>query len=160
MTCQLDAEAGVVYNLFHANRKAETRSQGFSGTIYFLSGSFRSEERAEQFRHILQRDFTGKIDVKPKSGHGSSYTFGERGTGSFENFSVDSWHGVLATKTTRLVEASGETSPPGTYATIVVAHERTTLVLNTVTWPHRLSTKEASPDTRALFEDYLDRLAS
>jgi hypothetical protein len=160
--CEVEGAPDGVYNVVSAAAGVGTRRWGLRDSIHLVSGTFTSPEQAREvvreFEQKMRRDFTGAIDVEPRTEHGTALSPGEKGTGALEPFSSDRWRGALATKTTRIVDAGGKTSPPATYASIMVSHDRTMLSVSSITWSGRLEVEAARARVRMLFEEYLDRL--
>lgn len=161
--CEMGAAPGV-YNVLTASGRPGTDNWGLADSIYVVAVSFTASEAATDFvadfRQSTERDFTGTIAVKARTDGETGIVPGERGTGSLNSFSAGDWHGNLATKTSRLTDATGKTSPLGVYATITASSGRAMLTISTVHWTGERDVATAAEEVRALFGDYLARLAS
>lgn len=162
-TCETDGAPGV-YNVLTATAPPGSDNWGLADSVYVVTASFKTAEEAAEvvteFHQTTKGDFTGTIDLDARTDGETGTVPGERGTGSMKAFSAGDWHGTLATKSTRLVAATGDPSPRGVYATIVASSGRTVLTFAAVRWTGRRDVATATEEVGALFDAYLDRLAS
>jgi len=162
-SCEMGTSPGI-YNVLTASSQPGTDNWGLADSIYVVAVSFATSRAATdfvaEFHQTTERDFTGTIDVKARTDGETGIVPGERGTGSLSSFSMGGWHGNLATKTTRLTDTTGKTSPRGVHATITASSGRSILTFSSVQWTGHRDVATATEEVRTLFGDYLERLAS
>ena len=162
-SCEMGAAPGI-YNVLTASGQPGADSWGLADSIYVVAASFTTSRVATdfvaEFHQRTNQDFTGTIDVEARTDGETGIVPGERGTGSLSSFSMGDWHGNLATKTTRLTDETGKTSPLGIYATITASSGPTMLTFSTVRWTGHRDVATATEEVRTLFGDYVERLAS